>query len=341
MVFATHATTAVCAAALVLGWSVLDARAQDASSEPAEAPAAASQPATPPSGEAAQSEPARNPTDVVAKVGETVITEQDVTIARQEFASELGNVPENEQRGLLIDALVNMEMLAQAARDAGLDKSPAFEQRLEFFKTQALRNLFVEQNIVNAIKPEDLQAGYDRLVRSEHKQQEEVHARHILVETKEEAEKVIADLKAGASFEELAKQSKDPSGQNGGDLGFFGRGQMVKTFEDAAFALQPGAITEQPVQSQFGWHVIRLEEKRMSEPPALADVEDQLRQFLLREKFQATLTELRATYDVEIVGQAGESPAAQPQEMAPAGAAPASGGSEAPASEPAEETAPN
>jgi peptidyl-prolyl cis-trans isomerase C len=341
MVFATNLTTAACAAALVLGWSVLDARAQDTTSEPVEVPPAASQPATPPSNQADQGEPARNPDDVVAKVADTVITEQDVTIARQEFASELGNVPENEQRGLLIDALVNMEMLAQAARDAGLDKAPAFEERLEFFRTQALRNLFVEQNIVNAITPEDLQAGYERLVRSEHKPQEEVHARHILVDTKEEAEKVIADLKAGASFEELAKQSKDPSGQNGGDLGFFARGQMVKPFEDAAFTLQPGAITEQPVQSQFGWHVIRLEEKRMSEPPALADVEDQLRNFLLREKFQAILAELRAKYDVEIVGQAAEPPPAQPEGTAPAGTAPATGGSEAPTSEPAEETAPN
>jgi peptidyl-prolyl cis-trans isomerase C len=341
MLFTTKARTAVCAAALVLGWSALEVRAQDTTTEPVEVPPAASEPATPPAGEAAQGEPARNPNDVVAKVGDNVITEQDVTIARQEFASELGNVPENEQRGLLIDALVNMEMLAQAARDAGLDKGPAFEQRLEFMKAQALRNLFVEQNIVNAIAPEDLQAGYDRLVRSEHKPQEEVHARHILVDTKEAAEQIITDLKAGASFEELAKQSKDPSGQNGGDLGFFGRGQMVKPFEDAAFALQPGAITEQPVQSQFGWHVIRLEEKRMSEPPALADVEDQLRNYLLREKFQATLAELRAKYDVEIVGQAAEPAPAQPEGTAPAGAAPATDESEAPASEPAEETAPN
>ena len=340
MLFATNATTALCAAALVVGWSVLDARAQDTTGEPGEAPPAASQPATTPSADSSEGRPARDPNDVVAKVGGTVITEQDVTIARQEFASELGNVPENEQRGLLIDALVNMQMLAQAARDAALDKSPAFEERLEFFETQALRNLYVEQNIVNAITPADLEAGYERLVRSEHKPQEEVHARHILVDTKEEADKVIDDLKAGASFEELAKQSKDPSGQNGGDLGFFGRGQMVKPFEDAAFALQPGAITEQPVQSQFGWHVIRLDEKRMSEPPALADVEEQLRTFLLRERFQATLAELRAKYDVEIVGQAAEPVPAQPEGTAPA-AAPGSSGSEAPASEPAEETAPN
>ena len=91
-----------------------------------------------------------------------------------------------------------------------------------------------------------------------------MHARHILVDTKEEAEKIIDDLKGGASFEELAKQSKDPSGQNGGDLGFFGEGQMVPEFEKAAFALEPGQFTQEPVQTQFGWHVIKVEEKRMS-----------------------------------------------------------------------------
>ena len=159
MVFDTRARTALCAVALVLGWGALDVRAQDVT-EPAEAPPAANQAATPPSADPAQGEPARNPTDVVAKVRENVITEQDVTIARQEFASELGDIAENEQRGLLIDALVNMEMLAQAARDAGLDKGPAFQQRLDFLETQALRNLYVEQNIVNSITPEDLQAGY-------------------------------------------------------------------------------------------------------------------------------------------------------------------------------------
>jgi peptidyl-prolyl cis-trans isomerase C len=276
----------------------------------------------------------------VATVGDQTITEADLAIARQEFANELGGVPENEQRGLLTDALVNMQLFAQAARDAGLEQSPGFEQRLEFLKTQALRNLFVEQSIVGTITPEDLQQGYERLVLAEHKPEEEVHARHILVDTKEAAEKIIADLKGGASFEELAKQSKDPSGQNGGDLGFFGRGQMVPPFEAAAFALEPGKITEEPVQSEFGWHVIRLEEKRMSEPPALADIEDELRNYLLREQFQTTLTELRSKYPVDVIGQPAPADGGAPAEAPAEGAdAPA----EAPtAEEPAtEEPAPN
>ena len=179
---------------------------------------------------------------------------------------------------------------------------------------QALRNAYVEQSVVNALTAEDLTKGYETLILAEFKPQEQLHARHILVDTKEAAEKIIADLKGGASFEELAKQSKDPSGQNGGDLGFFGRGQMVPAFETAAFALQPGAVTEAPVQTEFGWHVIKLEEKRMSEPPKIEEVEGELRNYLLRQKFEGVMASLRDKYAVEIVGE-------------PAEAAPAAGGS--------------
>src|SRR5688572_30129182 len=180
MALERNARTAVCTAALILGLGAFAAHAQDTPAEPAETPPAAAQPAAPAESAApatpadpAASEPVRNPADVVARVGENTITEAEVTIGRQEFGSELESVPENEQRGLVIDALVNMELIAQAARDAGLDQGPEFEQRLEFMKTQALRNLFVQQNIVGSISPEDLQAGYERLIVSAHTPQEE------------------------------------------------------------------------------------------------------------------------------------------------------------------------
>jgi peptidyl-prolyl cis-trans isomerase C len=264
---------------------------------------------------------------VVARVGEATITEADVEVAKGEFGGELGQVPPEQQRSVLIDALVNMQLLAQEARAQGLEQGPAFEKRLEFLKLQALRNAYVEQNIVNSLTPEELKKGYETVVLSEHKPEEQIRARHILVDDKAVAEKVIADLKGGAAFEELAKQSKDPSGQNGGDLGFFGRGQMVPPFEAAAFALEIGAITEQPVQSEFGWHVIRLEEKRMSQPPAMEEVEGELRNFLLRQKFETIMTDLRGKYPVEIVGQAAGGAAPD------AGTAPAA--TDAPAADPA------
>jgi peptidyl-prolyl cis-trans isomerase C len=273
MAFMITTRTAVCAAALLVGAGTFAARAQNAAQ-----PAAPSAQAAP----AAQPEAPRNPDDVVARVADQTITEAELAIGRAEFAAELQQVPPEQQRSLIIDALINMKLLAKAARDAKLDQTPEFEARRHFIELQALRNAYVQDVIVGSLTPGELQAGYETVVVAQHKPQEQVRARHILVESKEEAEKIIADLKGGAAFEELAKQSKDPSGQNGGDLGYFGRGQMVPPFEQAVFALDVGAITEEPVQSDFGWHVIKLEEKRMSAPPPLAEVEAELRNHLLR-----------------------------------------------------------
>ena len=263
---------------------------------------------------------------VVARVGDATITEEDIALAETDFASELAQVPEDRRRSILIDVLVDMELLAQGAREKGLDKTEEFERRVEFLRTRALRNEYVEQEILNSITPEELKAEYDRQV-SSFQPQEEMRARHILVDTREQAEKIIADLKAGGSFEELAKQSKDGSGQNGGDLGFFSSGQMVEPFEKAVLALEPGAITETPVETQFGWHVIKLEEKRMSSPPPLEQVEDELRNVLLRQRFETVMSSLREKYPVEIVGAPaeGSEPSGTP-------AAPGAAGEGAPAS---------
>lgn len=310
--------TAVCAAALLAVTGMFHAHAQDSAPPPEPAAAAAPAPA-----------PAPDPTSVVARIGEETVTEEDLAIARQEFGSELLQIPEEQQRSTLIDAVVNMRLLARAAGDAGLDQGAAFEKRLAFLRMQALRNSYVEAKIVGSLTSDDVQNGYQTLILSQHKPEEQIRARHILVETKEAADKVISDLKGGKSFEELAKQSKDPSGENGGDLGFFGRGQMVPPFEEAAFKLEPGAYTQEPVQSEFGWHVIRLEEKRMSEPPPLAEVEEELRSYLIRQKFESTMADLRNKYSVEIVGRPegpGQPPAGAPSDPAAAAEAAAEPG---------------
>jgi peptidyl-prolyl cis-trans isomerase C len=294
-------------ALLAVGAAVDAVRAEDAKPAPAaETPAA---------------EPARDPDAVVAKVGDATVTERELQIAKDAFTTELAKVPQEQWRSVLIDAVVNMELLAHAASDEKLGEGPDFDAQVAFLRLQALRNLYVEHAIVNGITDAELQDGYQTLVVKSFKPAPQIRARHILVDTKEEAEKIIEQLKAGASFEELAKQSKDPSGQNGGDLGFFGAGQMVPEFEKAAFALEPGQFTQEPVQSQFGWHVIKVEEKRMSEPPAFADVEEQLRNYLVRQKFETVLAGLRDKYPVEIVDQPA-APAA-PADAAPADAAPA------------------
>ena len=127
-----------------------------------------------------------------------------------------------------------------------------------------------------------------------------MHARHILVDTKEAGREDHRGFEGRRQFEDLAKQSKDPSGQNGGDLGFFGPGQMVPPFEKAALALKPGEITQEPVQTEFGWHVIKVEEKRMSAPPTFDEVKEQLRNYVLRQKFEQVTAALRDKYPVEI-----------------------------------------
>lgn len=293
-------------AALLVAASMPAVHAQDAQqgAAPAAADTSAASPAASATPPAPAAEPTRNPTDVVAKVGDETVTEKDVSIAKQEFAAELGQVPPARQHRVLIDAVVSMKLLARAAQEAGLDKSPDFLSRLDFLKIQALRNAYVEQSIATTVSDADLQKAYQDLVVAQFKPEEQIRARHILVDTKEQAQKIIDQLKGGAKFEDLAKQSKDPSGQNGGDLGYFGHGQMVPPFEKAAFALQPGSVTQEPVQSEFGWHVIKVEDKRMSQPPAFADVKQDLKQYLLKQKFQTVMADLRKKYPVEIVGAA-------------------------------------
>jgi peptidyl-prolyl cis-trans isomerase C len=342
MPFLFNPRTALCAVLFVAA-GALGARAQDANpAVPAPAAPAAEAPAAPASPAAPAAEaPAPAPDTVVARVGDATITEQDLAIAREEFGGELGRVPPEQHRAVLIDALVNMELLAQAAHAEGLDQGPDFEARLAFMKRQASRNAYVEKVVVNSVTDADMEKGYQDLVVKEFKPEEQLHGRHILVETKEAAEKIIADLKAGGAFEELAKQSKDPSGQNGGDLGFFGRGQMVGPFEEAAFKLQPGQITEAPVQTEFGWHVIKVEEKRMSSPPALDEVREELRNYLLKQKFDAAMAALREATKVEVIGAPADAPAAPAQAApsdapaAPADAVPAPAPEAAPAPAPA------
>ncbi len=307
MTFMSRIGAAASAVFLLLTVGAPFATAQDASEAPAaEAPA-----------------PMRDPKAVVARVGDKEVTEGDIELAREAFAAELSQVAPDQQRSVTIDAYINLELMAQAARDAGLDQTEAFEQRLEFLKLQALRNLFIQENLLGALTDEEVQAGYQSLVVETHEPKPTIRARHILVETKEAAEKIIEELNGGAAFEELAKQSIDPSGQRGGDLGFFPRGQMVKPFEDAAFALQPGETVEEPVETQYGWHVIKVEEQGVTEPPPLMQIEAELRSYLNRQKFEMLIAGLRDEYTVEMIA-APEAEASAGGEEEPAAEEPAS-----------------
>jgi len=245
--------------------------------------------------------PAATPDTVVATVGGETITEADLAFAAEDLQQELAQMPPQERRPFLVTVLIDMKVMANAARDQQMDQSEIFRRRLEYLEERALRRAYFAEQIATEVTPAAVQAAYDAMV-AEFEPQEEVHARHILVATEEEADAVKAELEGGADFAELARErSVDPSAQqNGGDLGFFSRGMMVGPFEDAAFALtEPGQISE-PVQSDFGWHVIQLQAERESAPPPFEQVAQQLQQRVMFETFEERLAALKEGLEIDI-----------------------------------------
>ncbi|NUZ08214.1 peptidylprolyl isomerase [Piscinibacter koreensis] len=201
--------------------------------------------------------------------------------------------PDLEQR--VRDQVVESEMFAQEAERRGLAATPEYKTQMELSRQNILIGLLVtDVQKKNPISDAEIQAEYDR-----YKAQAggtEYRARHILVEKEEDAKALIAQLKGGAKFEDLAKaNSKDPgSAENGGDLDFAAAGTYVPEFSQAMTALQKGAITETPVKTQFGYHIIKLEDTRPAQFPALAEVKEQIQQRLFAQKADAFRKDIRA-----------------------------------------------
>jgi peptidyl-prolyl cis-trans isomerase C len=240
------------------------------------------------------------PETVVATVGGEAITEADISFAAEDLQQELQQMPPEDRKAFLVTVLIDMKVMATAARQQQMDQTDLFKRRLQYLEERALRRAFFAEKIASGVTPEAVQAAYDTFV-STFQPQEQVHARHILVATKEDAEAIKAELATGKPFEILAmEKSTDPSAkQNGGDLGFFQRGQMVKPFEDAAFAMEPGQVSD-PVESQFGWHIIKVEEKGQSKPPTLQEVQAQLQQQVMFQAFENSVGELKAGMAIDI-----------------------------------------
>lgn len=244
-----------------------------------------------------------DPNAVVARVDGTTITEADVSFAAEDLAQDLAQIPAESQRTYIIGVLVDMKLMANAARAANLADSEEFLRRAAYLEERALRRAYFVDVISQAVTDERLQQTYDDLIAS-NPPGEEISARHILVNTQAEAVTVVQELADGKDFAELAQEkSIDPGSANGGDLGYFTTGQMVAPFEEAAFALEVGSVSE-PVQSQFGWHVIRLEDRRSQVPPPLAQVQQQLSQQILIEEFDKSIGDLKETSEIEILDDA-------------------------------------
>ena len=222
-----------------------------------------------------------------------------------------------EQRTQLLDELVELTLLAQSAREQKLDADPDIAARIENLRNAVLAQARVEQ-IAEQLQEDDaaLQAEYDQRFGGE--QLQEYHARHILVKDEAEAKKLIEQIKGGADFAELAKKhSTDPgSGPNGGDLGWFQADQMVPPFAAAVKAQKPGEVSEQPVQSQFGWHVIQVEETRPMTPPTLDEVRGELAQGMVQKRIQDTIDTLKSKAQLKYAE--GVQPVKAAEQAAPA-----------------------
>lgn len=279
----------------------------------AQAPA----PATPAAPAAPAASAARNPAAVLATVNGQTITERDYAAAEAELAEAAAGIPEAQRREQIIDYLVTMRVISGQARTERMAEGPENEARIRFATDRWLMENYIRREMERAVSPAAILAFYNERIRSQ-PTETEVRARHILVESEAEATAILAQLRGGANFEAVAKEkSKDPgSGQEGGDLGFFTRERMVPEFATAAFEAAAGQLVG-PVRTQFGWHVIRVEEKRETKPPELAEVEDQIRQFISRQAQTQIVTRLRTAAQINRPQAAPAAPGAPAAPAAP------------------------
>lgn len=239
----------------------------------------------------------------VARVNGADITEAELSFAEAEVGSEIAGLPVEARRRVLLEYLVEAHLFADAAAKEQLGKGKEFEERLAYYKLRALRDTFYEKKVREGVTEAQARAAYNEQI-AKIVPEPEVHARHILVKTEQEAKELVKKLRGGADFVELAKKtSTGPSADAGGDLGYFSRGQMVKPFEDAAFALKPGQISD-PVQTEFGWHIIKVEDRRNHPVPSFDEVKDQLMASLVQNQLKTVVQSLRASAKIEVIDPA-------------------------------------
>ncbi|NTF82481.1 peptidylprolyl isomerase [Rhizobium rhizogenes] len=237
---------------------------------------------------------------VVAKVGDVEIHQSELDLAIANLDPQLGQLPDDQKKVAALSASIDVKLLAKDAAAEKLDQTPDFQSHMAYLRDRELHNAYFKAHVADGITDDEVKARYDKEVAALPKQ-EEVHARHILVKTEDEAKAIIKELDAGKDFATLAKEkSTDPNKADGGDLGYFAHGRMVKEFEDAAFALPVGTYTKTPVKSDFGWHVIKVEDKRVAPPPPFDQVKDQVRQLVMRDKYLELLNNAKQNTKVAI-----------------------------------------
>jgi len=235
---------------------------------------------------------------VIARANGVDIRESDLAFAEEEIGGNMPAMPPEQKREYLITYLADVIVLAQAAEKQKLDARPDVQRRLTFDRNRVLMESLLADVGKSGMTDEAMRKVYDDAVKQVSNEQE-VHARHILVATEEEAKAIQAQLKKGADFATLAKEkSKDPGAAEGGDLGYFTKEQMVPEFSEAAFKLDKGQISD-PVKTQFGWHIIKVEDKRTKPTPTFDEVKGQLENYVAHRAQAEFVEKQRSAANIE------------------------------------------
>lgn len=277
------------------------------------------------------------PAAVAQTEGDVVIAEVNgEKIYRSEFEKSFDQLPpQAKQMGmdtiypLLLERMVDEKLVSMAAQETISPDDPDVEEKMKELRQRVMVQVFVERRIDEEVNDEALRKRYEDW-KEANPAEAEVHARHILLETEEKAKEVLDEVEGGKDFAEAAKEhSTGPSGPSGGDLGFFTRDQMVPPFADAAFDMEPGDVSAEPVKTDFGWHIIKVEDRRQKAQPSFDEMREQLTQEATQDIATKLLDDLRedariVTYDIEGNPMPAEEEAPAAQEETP----PAEGGDE-------------
>lgn len=234
----------------------------------------------------------------LAQVNGQPVTLGELVAIRRQLPQQYQQLPDQALFQGILEQLVDQTLLAEAAREAGIDQRPTVAVQLRTQQRAILADAYLSEQALERVSEDKIAALYqERYVEAE--PVEEVNAAHILVESEEKAEDLRAELDAGADFAELAEEhGTDGTASRGGELGWFTRDEMVPAFADAVFAMEPGSIAG-PVETDFGYHLIKLNERRPRPAPPLEEVEDDLRQELAQEARREVIQELRAAAEIE------------------------------------------
>lgn len=245
---------------------------------------------------------AQETSKVVATVNGYNITVKEIELASDDLRPQLEQVPANFRFAFIVEYLIERHLLAQEAVKAKTIESEEYKRRLKYYQAKALRDAYFTDNLATSVTEDAIKEAYDKEA-SKVSVEKRARARHILVNSEDEAKKVLERLKAGETFEAIAKQvSLDGSRDYGGDLGFFTAAEMVPAFSKAVFDMKKGEVSP-PVKTDFGWHVIKLEDVQEGGAQPYEQVKDPIRLVLLRKAVQDKVLALRASGKIEILDE--------------------------------------